>query len=86
MEDPAGKKQCGAKKAYKARFKTVYQPGELTAGRTEEYFYRTTRSACEGRALAIVRAGYRAGKITVKISAGGFESKEVEIKVILCSL
>lgn len=156
----AGKKKCGAKNSYKALFKTVYQPGELTAvsydnrgreigrktlltagaedvltvkaeqrelrangedlayiniaitdrngnikvlredkvtvnvegagtlaalgnsaGRTEEYFYQSTHSAFEGRALAIVRAGYEPGKIAVKISADGFESKEVEISV-----
>ena len=155
-----GRKKCGAKKAYKAMFKTVYQPGELTAvaydnngseigrntlftagdedvlmveteqceirangedlafiniaitdrngnikilredkitvtvegagilaalgssaGRTEEYYYQTTRRAYEGRALAIIRAGYEPGKITVKISADGLESKEVEINV-----
>ncbi|MGD0878260.1 MAG: glycoside hydrolase family 2 TIM barrel-domain containing protein [Anaerolineales bacterium] len=155
-----GKKKCGAKKAYKARFKTVYQPGELTAvsydksgremgrkrlltagdedvltvkaeqtrlrangedlayiniaitdrngnikvlrddkvtvevdgagtlavlgssaGRTEEMYRQTTHSMFEGRALAIVRASYQAGKVTVKISADGFKSEEVEISV-----
>ena len=156
----AGRKKCAAKKAYKAIFKTVYQPGELTAvsydeagreigrktlltagaedvltvkaeqtairadgedlayiniaitdgngsikvlredkitvrvegagalaalgssaGRTEETYHQCTHSAFEGRALAIVRAGYEPGKISVKISAAGFESKEVEISV-----
>jgi len=156
----AGRKKCGAKKAHKAIFRTVYQPGELTAvsydnsgrelghktlltagdedvltvnaehseirangedlayiniaitdrngnikvlredkitvevegagtlaalgnsaGRTEETYSQTTHSTYEGRALAIVRAGYEAGKITVKISAHGFDSKEVEISV-----
>jgi hypothetical protein len=155
-----GKKKCGAKKAYKVRFKTVYQPGELTAvsydksgremgrkrlltagdedvmtvkaeqtglrsngedlayiniaitdrngnikvlrddkvtievegagtlaalgssaGRTEETYNQTSHSVFEGRALAIIRAGYEPGKITVKISADGFRSTEVEISV-----
>jgi hypothetical protein len=42
---------------------------------------KSTHSAFNGRALAIVRAGYVLGKITVKISVDGFESKDVEINV-----
>jgi len=155
-----GKKKCGAKKAYKALFKTIYQPGELTAvsyddsgreigrktlltaggedvltvtaeqnelrangedlayinialtdsngsikvlredrltvkvegagtlaalgnsaGRTEETYFQATHRAFEGRALGIIKAGYKAGKIGVKISAAGFEPKRVEITV-----
>jgi beta-galactosidase len=156
----AGRKACGAQTAYKTLFKTVYQPGELSAisydlsgrelgrktlpsagdedvmtvsaeqaelrangedlayiniaitdrngiikvlredritvalegagslaalgsaaGRTEETFAQATHRACEGRALAIIRAGSMAGKITVRISAEGFEPKELEISV-----
>jgi len=43
------------------------------------YFTQTAHSTFEGRALAIVTAGYQAGMITVKVSADGFESREVEI-------
>jgi hypothetical protein len=52
-----------------------------SSGRTEETYHQATHSAHEGRLLVIVRAGYEPGKITMKISADGFESKEVEISV-----
>ena len=46
-----------------------------------ENFYSDTHTTYYGKALAIIRAGYEAGKIKVRVSGDGVEQQEISILV-----
>ncbi|MED3794922.1 glycoside hydrolase family 2 TIM barrel-domain containing protein [Niallia alba] len=50
--------------------------------KTDEVFNQNFHDTYQGHALAVIRAGYEAGKIKVTISATGIPTREVEINVL----
>lgn len=49
--------------------------------KTDEVFHESYHDTYYGRALAVVRTGYQAGRIRVTVSAEGFATQVIEIEV-----